>query len=210
MMIRVLLIDDHPVVARGLESLLRANGMDLVDHIGSIDRIPDSIPRSKPAVVVSESRIQGVDVLPQVHALLERTPSPAVVMFSAFDDFSHIARAAAIGVHEYVLKRSPIRELIQAISRAASGAPVAEQGLVAMALGKLRRPRQFVREDVPLTRRELQVLQHIAMGLSNREIGAALDISIETSKEHVQNILRKLDLNDRTQAAVWAVRKSLI
>jgi DNA-binding NarL/FixJ family response regulator len=64
--------------------------------------------------------------------------------------------------------------------------------------------------DIPLTNRELQVLRHVALGLSNREIGRSLGISIETVKEHVQNILRKVDANDRTQAAVWAVRRGLI
>ena len=72
--------------------------------------------------------------------------------------------------------------------------------------------RRHEREDdgIPLTNRELQVLRHVALGLSNREIGQSLGISIETVKEHVQNILRKLDVNDRTQAAVWAVRRGVV
>ena len=65
-------------------------------------------------------------------------------------------------------------------------------------------------EDVPLTNRETQVLRHMALGLSNKEIGRSLTISIETVKEHVQNILRKIAVSDRTQAAVWAVRKGLV
>ena len=65
-------------------------------------------------------------------------------------------------------------------------------------------------EDVPLTQRETQVLRHVALGLSNREIGRSLEISVETVKEHVQNILRKIAVSDRTQAAVWAVRKGLV
>jgi DNA-binding NarL/FixJ family response regulator len=74
----------------------------------------------------------------------------------------------------------------------------------------MRRRRHETVENTPLTSRELQVLRHVGMGLSNREIGKSLEISIETVKEHVQNILRKLDVNDRTQAAVWAVRRELI
>lgn len=70
--------------------------------------------------------------------------------------------------------------------------------------------RQLVEEDVPLTQRETQVLRHVALGLSNKEIGKSLEISVETVKEHVQNILRKIVVNDRTQAAVWAVRKGLV
>ena len=65
-------------------------------------------------------------------------------------------------------------------------------------------------EEIPLTNREVQVLRHVALGLSNREIGRTLDISIETVKEHVQNILRKLEASDRTEAAVWAVKKGLV
>ena len=65
-------------------------------------------------------------------------------------------------------------------------------------------------DDVPLTQRETQVLRHVALGLSNREIGKSLEISVETVKEHVQNILRKIAVSDRTQAAVWAVRKGLV
>ena len=65
-------------------------------------------------------------------------------------------------------------------------------------------------KDIPLTNLEMQVLRHVALGLSNREIGHSLGISIETVKEHVQNILRKVDVTDRTQAAVWAVRKGLV
>ena len=65
-------------------------------------------------------------------------------------------------------------------------------------------------EDVPLTQREMQVLRHIALGLSNKEIGRSLGISVETVKEHVQNILRKIAVTDRTQAAVWAVRKNMV
>ncbi|MFN7812133.1 MAG: response regulator transcription factor, partial [Planctomycetia bacterium] len=72
-----------------------------------------------------------------------------------------------------------------------------------------RRQEETVK-DLPLTIREVQVLRHIALGLSNREIGLSLDISVETVKEHVQNILRKIAVTDRTQAAVWAVRRGLV
>lgn len=209
-MIRVLLIDDHPVVANGLESTLRSHSIDLAGQATKPVDIAECLSRLRPQVVVSESRLQGVDILCEIAELLQDSSAPAVVVFSAFDDFSHIARAAAIGVHEYILKNRPLRELVDAVQQAAGKNPASENGLVATARGRLRRPRQFVRNDIPLTRRELQVLQHIAMGLSNREVGTSLDVSLETVKEHVQNILRKLDVNDRTQAAVWAVRKNLV
>jgi DNA-binding NarL/FixJ family response regulator len=208
-MVRVLLVDDHPIIAGGLESMLENNSMELVGRISDFGDVRPALPRLKPNVIVSEARLKGSDILGNLATILQGTGAPAVVIFSAFDDLSHIARAAAIGIHEYVLKKSPLTELLAAIRAAALRSPPSADGLIAAARGRMRRPKQQVRDDVPLTRRELQVLQHIAMGLSNREIGSSLDISIETAKEHVQNILRKLDVNDRTQAAVWAVRKSL-
>jgi DNA-binding NarL/FixJ family response regulator len=76
--------------------------------------------------------------------------------------------------------------------------------------GAMKREAQPAGDDVPLTTRETQVLRHLALGLSNKEIGKSLGISIETVKEHVQNILRKVSVADRTQAAVWAIKKGLI
>lgn len=209
-MIRVLLIDDHPVIATGLTSLLQEHSLQVAGQAFRPGEILQLVERHKPLVIISEARIQGVDLLGPIADLLQTRNPPAVVIFSCHDELSHVARAAAIGVFEYVLKSSPTRELIDAVRAAASRGAASDSGMIAKARGRMRRPRQQVRDDIPLTRRELQVLQHVAMGLSNREIGTSLDISIETAKEHVQNILRKLDVNDRTQAAVWAVRKSLV
>lgn len=209
-MFRVLLIDDHPVIANGLGLLLQEHSFQLAGRVADPDDIHGMIERHRPHVVISESRLGGVDLLGQISELLQARNPPPVVVFSCHDELSHIARAAAIGVYEYVLKSSPTRDLIETVRAATNKAPASESGMIAKARGRMRRPRQLVSDDIPLTRREIQVLQHIAMGLSNREIGTSLDISIETAKEHVQNILRKLDVNDRTQAAVWAVRKNLI
>ncbi len=208
-MSRILLVDDQPVVAGGLGTVFREHSFDLVGRATSPAEIGPMIGQYQPHVLVSEARLQGIDLISTLADAIERKNAPVVVIFSAIDDLTHIARAAAIGVFEYVLKSSPIEKLVQVIETACRRAPASENGLIAQARGRLRRPRQPVREDVPLTRRELQVLQHVALGLSNREIGTSLEISIETAKEHVQNILRKLNVNDRTQAAVWAVRKNL-
>jgi DNA-binding NarL/FixJ family response regulator len=208
-MSRILLVDDQPVVAGGLGTVFREHSFDLVGRAIAAAEVGQMIGQYQPHVLVSEARLQGIDLIGTLADAIERKNAPVVVVFSAIDDLTHIARAAAIGVYEYVLKSSPIEKLVQVIEAACRRAPASESGLIAQARGRLRRPRQPVREDVPLTRRELQVLQHVALGLSNREIGTSLEISIETAKEHVQNILRKLNVNDRTQAAVWAVRRNL-
>jgi len=101
--------------------------------------------------------------------------------------------------------------LIDAITRAAAGESPSEDSILQRVKDTMSRRRERVdRSEIPLTNRELQVLRHVALGLSNREIGRSLGISIETVKEHVQNILRKIDVADRTQAAVWAIKKGLV
>ena len=130
-------------------------------------------------------------------------------MLTSFDNPTYIARAVASGAHDYIFKGSSREELLESITGAASGQ-------LPVRAGELRRVATTMANrvvtpdpDVPLTQREMQVLRHVALGLSNKEIAQSLTISVETVKEHVQNILRKLAVSDRTQAAVWAVRRGL-
>ena len=108
------------------------------------------------------------------------------------------------------MKTSSTDELLDAIKNAVVGGAPPESSLLVKMRGKMRRSHAHRDPNIPLTNREMQVLQHVSMGLSNREVGKSLGISVETVKEHVQNILRKLDVNDRTQAAVWAVKQGLV
>jgi DNA-binding NarL/FixJ family response regulator len=121
-----------------------------------------------------------------------------------------VARAVALGAAGYVMKGATKDEIVTAISRAHTGLPPETDSLMGKIRNTMARRRPTYDEDIPLTNREVQVLRHVALGLSNREIGRSLDISIETVKEHVQNILRKLEAGDRTEAAVWAVKKGLV
>ncbi len=109
-----------------------------------------------------------------------------------------------------MLKGSSRSELVSAINAAAAGQAPTKTGELRRVQGAMATREPSKNEEVPLTQRELQVLRHIALGLSNKEIGRSLGISVETVKEHVQNILRKIAVVDRTQAAVWAVRKGLV
>jgi DNA-binding NarL/FixJ family response regulator len=106
-------------------------------------------------------------------------------------------------------KSATRKEIIDAVHAAASGDTIWSSDELRRVTGALAGPRSASEADVPLTKRESEVLKQLALGLSNKEIAQALDISYETVKEHVQHILRKLAVADRTQAAVWAVRKGL-
>jgi len=107
----------------------------------------------------------------------------------------------ALGAADYVLKGSPREDLIGTIVAAAAGESPSRHGELKKIAGTMK-VRQVLDDDVPLTQRETQVLRHVALGLSNREIGKSLEISVETVKEHVQNILRKIAVSDRTSGSV--------
>jgi len=121
-----------------------------------------------------------------------------------------VARAAALGAADFLLKDVPAQAFAAAIRRAMRGESPSEDSPFSKVRSILQQRPDPKADEVPLTRREYQVLRHLAYGLSNREIGFSLKISVETVKEHVQNILRKFDMPDRTAAAVWAVKRNLI
>jgi DNA-binding NarL/FixJ family response regulator len=121
-----------------------------------------------------------------------------------------VARAVALGASDYVLKGASRLELIDTVTKAAEGKSPSRSGELERVAGAMAKTNVPIDDAIPLTNRETQVLRHVALGLSNKEIGRSLSISIETVKEHVQNVLRKITVTDRTQAAVWAVRRGLV
>lgn len=210
MTIRVIVADDHEVVRKGLGAILKGAGIEVVAEVASRSDAVKMTLELRPDVVLMDVRMpEHDDGLLALEEIRATWPGARIVMFSAYDNPTYIARAAALGAAEYMLKGTPQAELIGAIQRVASGLEAAENSILQKVRRSMVRRKDGIEIDVPLTNRELQVLRHVALGLSNREIGHSLQISIETVKEHVQNILRKLDVNDRTQAAVWAVRRNL-
>ena len=209
MTIKVVLADDHPVI---LEGVSQASGPDIEfsRRLSNVEELVHLVDSSPPDVLVSEIRLNGQDLLKTIEELLERHEGLKVVVFSGWENPTYVARAASIGVRDFVLKSKPIEYLVRSIELAHHNQDPPADSLIVTTQSRMRRPRQTQDFDVPLTNREMQVLRHISMGLSNREIGKSLGISVETVKEHVQNILRKLNVNDRTQAAVWAVKRSLV
>ncbi len=209
MPIKVLVVDDHEVVRLGLRSLFRDSDISIVSEAATAKQAIEETQKHHPDVVLMDIRMGENDGLAALEKLRKKTPDVPVVMLSMYDNPTYVARSVALGAVDYVLKGSPREELISAIERAAKGEGPAEGSMMERVKDAMAR-RGDRDDDIPLTNRELQVLRHVALGLSNREIGRSLGISIETVKEHVQNILRKLDVSDRTQAAVWAVKKGLV
>jgi len=210
MSVRLLVCDDHEVIRTGLASLLADTEIEIVGEAANgADALRVAL-ETKPDVVLLDIRMPDGDGLSTLEKLRSKVPESKVVMLSTYDNPTYVARAVALGASDYVLKGSPREDLITTIMAAAAGESPSRSGELKKIAGTMKVRQVIDDDDVPLTQRETQVLRHVALGLSNKEIGRSLEISVETVKEHVQNILRKIAVSDRTQAAVWAVRKGLV
>ena len=210
MTIRLLVCDDHEVIRTGLVSLLAGTDIEIVGQAASGKEALQLAETIKPDVILLDIRMPDEDGLATLDKLRSKVPGSRVVMLSTYDNPTYIARAVALGASDYLLKGSSREDIITTITAAADGESPSRSGEFLRISGAMQIRQLIDDDDVSLTQRETQVLRHVALGLSNREIGRSLEISVETVKEHVQNILRKLAVSDRTQAAVWAVRKGLV
>jgi DNA-binding NarL/FixJ family response regulator len=208
--IRIMVVDDHEVVRTGLVSLLGGSKIEIVAEAASGREAIKLAAKHKPDVILLDIRMpdmDGLDTLDKIHRDL---PDCKIVVLSTYDNPTYVARAVALGASDYVLKGASRQDIIATITAAAEGKGPLNAGELLKVAGAMSKNADAKNEQIPLTTRETQVLRHVALGLSNKEIGRSLVISIETVKEHVQNILRKIAVSDRTQAAVWAVRKGLV
>jgi DNA-binding NarL/FixJ family response regulator len=210
MAVKVVIADDHEVVRKGIVNLLADSDVKVVGDASNGEEAIRIAKKTKPDVVLLDVQMPGKDGLATLAKMRSEMPNVRCIIFTAYENPTYVARAVAAGAHDYILKNCSRSELVAAITGAASGE-------VPVRAGELRRVATTMANrvatpdpDVPLTQRESQVLRHLALGLSNKEIAQSLTISVETVKEHVQNILRKISVADRTQAAVWAVRRGLV
>jgi len=210
MSIRLLVADDHAVVRAGLRSMVAGTDIEVAaeaSHGGEAFQLALEL---RPDLVLLDVRMPEVDGIACLGRIRAELPEVPVLMFSAYDNPTYIARAVALGAVGYLVKTTSKEDLLSAIRRAAAGESIWTREELRRVTGALSTPRVTIDLEVPLTRRESEVLKQLALGLSNKEIALALSISYETVKEHVQHILRKVGVSDRTQAAVWAVRKGLV
>jgi DNA-binding NarL/FixJ family response regulator len=198
-MIRVLLAEDHETVREGLRMLIDAQGdMQVVGEAGNGRQAIERASALKPDVVVLDLTMPEVSGLSVAQALTSQT---AVVALTRHDDDAYVQELLAAGARGYVLKQSPSSELLQAIRLAATGGHYRDPGLPAVE--QPRDPRR--RTGTPLiTEREKAVLRLMAVGHSNKEIAAALEISVKTVEVHKANAMRKLGLRGRTDVVRYA------
>lgn len=209
MSIQLLIADDHTVVRAGLRSMLAETDINIVAEACDGEQALQLALAQRPDVILLDVRMPRGDGIACLGRLRSELPEIPVLMFSAYDNPTYIARAVALGAVGYLIKSVSRDEIIASIRLAAGGETVWSRDELRRVTGALSTPRSPVDIEVPLTKREGEVLKQLALGLSNKEIALALEISYETVKEHVQHILRKVGVSDRTQAAVWAVRRGL-
>jgi DNA-binding NarL/FixJ family response regulator len=210
MAISLLIVDDHEVVRAGLKSLLQGTDIRIVAEADNAATGLKLTIKHKPDLVLLDVRMPDTDGLNCLARIKLDLPNVPVVMFSAYDNPTYVARAVALGAAGYLSKSASKKEIIDAIHTASKGESIWTREELRRVTGALATPRVGAEVEVPLTKRENEVLKQLAFGLTNKEIAQALGISYETVKEHVQHILRKIGVSDRTQAAVWAVRKELV
>lgn len=210
MSIRLLVADDHDVVRTGIVSLLKESDIEVVALASTGGEAVELAGQVNPDVVLLDVRMPGGDGLTALGRIKLDQPHLPILMLSNYDNPTYVARAVALGASGYLLKSMSRTGVIDAIRRAHKGENLWTRDELRRVTGALAAPRLGVESEVPLTQREAEVLKFITTGLTNRQIAETMGISYETVKEHVQNMLRKIGVSDRTQAAVWAVRNGLI
>jgi len=206
----MLVADDHEVVRFGLRTLMADTEVEIMAEVSTGEDAIKYALENDPDVVLMDIRMPRGDGLNALGRIKLDKPDLPILMLSTFDNPTYIARSVALGASGYLLKSCTRDQLLNAIRISASGESAWTRDELRRVTGALATPRLAADVEVPLTQRESEVLRQLAYGLTNKEIAQALHISYETVKEHVQHILRKIGVSDRTQAAVWAVRKELV
>lgn len=210
-MIEIMIADDHSMIREGLKQLLELEGdMKVVAEASNGKECLDIIGEVRPDVLLLDINMpekNGLEVLEELNLTKKR---PKILILTVHNEVDYLLKAVEIGVDGYVLKDSESAELKKAIQTVVSGETYIQPDLIP-ALNSKRVERDSDKDKIDnLTRRELQVLKLLAVGSYNKEIAEKLGISERTVKNHVSNIFKKLEVTDRTQAAVFTIRNNLI
>jgi DNA-binding NarL/FixJ family response regulator len=209
---RVLLVDDHDLFRTGLRTLLEAEGVDVVGEARNGSDAVAEIRNVAPDVVVMDLNMPGISGVEATAKITMFAPLTRVLVLSASDQDADVMDAIMAGACGYLLKEASIDELLAGIQAAATGESLISPAIASKVLQRLRASGPSAREGSTaseLSDRELQVLRLLAGGKDNAQIAAELHISPKTVKNHISNILMKLQIENRIQAAVFAVRSGL-
>lgn len=221
--IRVLIVDDQTLIRAGIATLLaRKPDIEVVGQAGNGREAIAQVAALDPDVVLMDVMMPEMDGVEATRSLSARGRRPAVIILTTFRDDAYVLRGIAAGARGYLLKDVDHRALAEAVRTVAAGGALIHPEITAQLLPHLGRLAEPAPQPAPqpaapaqterlalLTERERSILAMLARGNTNQEISAALTLSIGTVKNHISSILSKLDVRDRTQAALWALHNGL-
>jgi two-component system, NarL family, response regulator len=201
--IRILIVDDHPVVRAGLTSMLATQpGLEVVGSASSGEEALAKLGETAPDLILLDLRMPGMDGLSALRALGKLGAAPKAIVLTSFETDEDIYRAVQAGARGYLLKNTQQQEIVDAIRTVHAGKRHLPPRIAARLADRMTRSN--------LTARELEILEMLAKGLTNKQIGLALGISDNTARNHVNSIIEKLDVSDRTEAATAAIEQGII
>ena len=210
---RVMLVDDHPMWIEALGEDLSEEGFEIVAVAKNGTECLQRARATRPDVVVMDLQIPAPDGATCTELLVQEFPDIQVLVMSASGEREDVLRAMKSGARGYLVKSASKAELIEGVRRTAAGDAVFTPGLAGLVLGEFRRMVNVAHshdDDGPvLTTREVEVLRQVAKGLAYREIAEALFVSHRTVQNHVQNVLRKLQLHNRVELTLYAIDQGL-
>lgn len=207
-MIKVLIVDDHEMVRLGLSTYIGVQpDLEVVDQAENGQEGVEMALKDRPDIILMDLVMPVKDGIEATKEILKAWPQARIIILTSFIDDAKVYPAMEAGAASYILKTATAEEIAKAIRQTASGERVLEPQVTTKMMNRMNHPQPQYDE---LTNREREVLQLIAQGKSNQEIATELFITLKTVKTHVSNILAKLDVEDRTQAAIYALKHDLV
>ncbi|MCM1122465.1 MAG: response regulator transcription factor [Eubacterium sp.] len=208
---KIMIADDHNLIREGLKQLLEFGGnMEIISEASNGVECLDKLEEALPDVLLLDINMPEKNGLEVLEEIKRRDYAMKVLILTVHNELEYLLKAVDIGVDGYILKDSESAELKKAIHSVMSGENYIQASLIP-ALNNRLANRDIDKDKIDsLTGRELEVLIHVANGMLNKEIATNLNISERTVKNHISNIFKKIDVSDRTQAAVFAIRNNVV
>ena len=211
MAIKIMIADDHSMIREGLKNLLELDGdIQVIAEAVDGEDCLNKLQVVKPDVLLLDINMPKKNGLEGLKSLKSKKSKLKVLVLTVHNEIEYLMKAVDIGVNGYVLKDSESAELKKAIFTVAEGETYIQPSLIPALNAKMIETNKDAEKIKSLTKRELDVLKLLAVGMYNKEVGKRLEISERTVKNHVSNIFKKLGVTDRTQAAVFAIRNNLV
>ena len=208
--IRILIADDHAIVREGLRALLATESdLELVAEASDGVQAVTKAHALKPDVILLDMMMPRKDGLEALVEIKQNMPEARIIVLTSFSDDEKVFSAIRNGALGYLLKNSSPQDLLQAIHTVASGEGFLSPSIASKVMREINQPPKLPPTKDPITEREAEILQFVAKGLTNDEIAEKLVVSERTVRTHVSNILAKLQLANRTQAALYALREGI-